>query len=182
MLEEYPDGIRLLLARDVAPERILAAFAADHGDVLSASQALETLDSWIRVGQAGAWGFAIDNSFLGIADVGPLARGLSAGTDVVLVDTGPNFDHFYYFADGADIVSFEPLLSYYRDGDDPDRLVAPMRQAGLVVDPPADDEDSDSDDDPRAAVLEMLTLAFGIRLPGDVALGPLLTAEPGARG
>jgi hypothetical protein len=180
MLEEYPDGIRLLLARGVTPERILEAFGADPSDAvpLSAEQALETLDSWVQVGQTGEWGFAIDNSSPVIAESGLLTRALSAGTDVALVETGPNFDHFYYFADGTEVTSFEPLLSYYRDGTDPDRFVSQMREAGLPVEPPDDDDDDEGD--PRLAVLEMLTLALGIRLPTDVAMGPLLTAAAGA--
>jgi len=178
MLEEYPDGIRLLLARGVTPERILEAFGADPGSArpLSAEQALETLDSWVQVGQVGEWGFVIDNSFLDITESEPIARGLSAGTDVALVETGPNFDHFYYFADGTEVTSFEPLLSYYRGGADPDRFVPQMREAGLAVEPP--DEDAEGEAGPRLAVLEMLTLAFGIRVPRDVATGPLLTASP----
>ncbi len=55
-----------------------------------------------------------------------------------------------------------------------------MMQAGLNVDQPDEDDDEDQNlgDDLRVALLEMLTLALGIRSPRDVALGPLLTAQP----
>lgn len=177
MSEEYPYGIRLSFARGVTPERVIKAFGADPGaaETLSAEQALETLTSWVQVGRTGEWAFAIDNSSLGAEETGRIARELSAGTDLVLFETGPNFDHFYYFSDGREVTSFEPLLSHYRDGSDPDRFVSQMRQAGLNVDPPPDDDDFDNNT--RTAVLEMLTLAFGIRLPRDVALGPLPTVE-----
>lgn len=179
MSEEYPYGIRLAFARGVTPERVIEAFGADPGaaQALSAEQALETLTSWVQVGRAGQWAFAIDNSSLGAEETGRIARALSAGTDLALFETGPNFDHFYYFADGDEVTSFEPLLSHDRHGSDPDRFVSQMRQTGLNVDPPAED-DEDFGNDTRTAVLEMLTLAFGIRLPRDVALGPLLTVEP----
>lgn len=98
-----------------------------------------------------------------------------ADTDLALFETGPNFDHFFYFSDGDEATSFEPLLSHYRDGSDPDRFVPQMRQAGLNVDPPPEDDDFAADT--RTAVLEMLTLALGIRLPRDVALGPLPTVR-----
>jgi hypothetical protein len=46
-----------------------------------------------------------------------------------------------------------------------------MRQAGVRLD------DDDAIKDPVIAVLDMVTLALGIRLSGDVALGPLLTVQ-----
>lgn len=80
-------------------------------------------------------------------------------------------DHFYYFVDGDMVTSFEPLLAHYGSGSGPDRFVPQMRLAGLSVEPPPDDgadQHSDSagpERDPRIALLEMLTLALGIRLP-----------------
>jgi hypothetical protein len=86
---------------------------------------------------------------------------------------------FYYFADGTEVTSFEPLMARDRFGSDPDRFVSQMRQAGLRVDPPADDDDNELERDSGIAVLEMLTLALGIRLSREVAIGPLLTVQPG---
>ncbi len=178
MPEEYPDGVRLLFARGVTPERVIEAFGADPAaaEPLPADQALETLTSWVQVGRVGEWAFAIDNSSLDAEESGRISRMLSAGTELALFETGPNFDHFYYFADGDEVTSFEPLLSHYREGSDPDRFVPQMRQAGLNVDPPPEDDDAFGGDT-RIAVLRMLTLALGIRLPRRVALGPLRTVE-----
>ena len=54
-----------------------------------------------------------------------------------------------------------------------------MRQVGLVVDPPADAVGA-PEAGPRVTLLEMLTSALGIRLPAEVALGPLLTVQRGS--
>jgi Family of unknown function (DUF6461) len=178
MPQEYSYGIRLLFVRSRTPEQVLRALGADPASAqwLSAQQALETLNSWVQVGRTGEWAFAIDNSDLGITDYRRIMPALSAGTDLALFETGPNFDRFYYFADGAEVTSFEPLLSHERYGTNPDRFIPQMRQVGLNVDPPPEDDDSDGET--RLPLLEMLTLALGIRLTRDVALGPLLTAEP----
>lgn len=187
MPEEYPIGNRLMFVRGVIPERVIQAFGADPAAarMLSAEAALETLNSWVRVGHTGEWSFASDNWSVDIYDYQCIVQELSAGTDLALVETSPNMDHFYYFVDGAEVMSFEPLLAHDRGGSDPDRFVPQMRQTGLSVDPPADDGIEPFPDDagpwrnPRIALLEMLTMALGIRLPRDVALGPLCTVQPG---
>lgn len=104
---------------------------------------------------------------------------LSAGTDLVLFLAGMELDYFFYFADGAVVTSFEPLMSAWRDGTDPDRFVPQMAQVGLDVEPPADDDESEQEPSPAIALLEMLTLALGIRLSREMAMGPLLTARSG---
>ena len=86
-------------------------------------------------------------------------------------------DQFFYIADGVEVTSFEPLLAFDRDGSDPDRFVPQMRQAGLSVDRSRDRAGPQRS--PRVAVLEMLTLALGIRLTREVAMGPLPTVQPG---
>ncbi len=47
------------------------------------------------------------------------------------------------------------------------------------MDPRPDDDDDELERSPRIAVLEMLTLALGIRLSREVAIGPLLTVQLG---
>ena len=76
-------------------------------------------------------------------------------------------------------------MAWYRYGTEPDRFLPQMRQAGLETEAP---DPSLSGDDPAAdpaeeyhdylvATLDMLTLALGIRLPANVASGPLLTVQ-----
>lgn len=135
---------------------------------------IDTEHPWIRVGTTGDWGFAIDWSSSGWGGYEEdAARALSVGTDVVWVNFNMSLDGLWYYADGAEVTSFEPLGAWERSGTEPDRFLPAMRQAGLRVDLPEEDDFRN----PRAAVLEMLTLALGIRLPRDVALGSLLTVQ-----
>lgn len=183
-----PMGGCLMFARGAAPERVMAAFAMNPANarLVPASQAEESLryddwletnppeHPWIRVGTSGDWGFAIDWSCCGWGGYEEdAARELSAGADVAWVNFNMSLDYFHYFADGAEVTSFEPLGAWDRFGTEPDRFLTAMRQAGLRVDLPEDHDFRN----PRAAVLQMLTLALGIQLPRDVALGPLLTVQ-----
>jgi hypothetical protein len=176
--EEY-EFAGLLFARGATPERLIEAFAGDPTAALqlTAEVAYQTPNyPWIRVGEAGGWAFAINYSPLDLE--GP-ALELSAGTEVARFEMGVNADYFYFYADGAEVTSFEPLLAYDRGGTDPDRFLAAMRRAGLDVDPPSDtDDDDELDQDLRIALLYMLTLALGIKVPREVGLGPLLTFQP----
>lgn len=177
--EEYPNGIRLTFVRGISPERITAALGADPRDSrwLTAEVTYETLGHpFARVGRSGEWAFCIDNCFFNVGDFSPTARELSARTELALMDSLTS-DYFFYFADGTEVTSFEPLLAFDRGGSDPDRFVDQMRQVGLDVEQPPDDA-ALSDVNPEIATLDMLTLAFGIRLSRDVALGPLATVRP----
>jgi hypothetical protein len=178
--EEYPNGIRLTFVRGISPERITAALGADPADSrqLTAEVTYETLGQpWARVGRSGEWAFCIDNCFFDVDGFSPAARELSAGTELALLDSLLTSGYFFYFADGTEVTSFEPLLAFDRRGSAPDRFVAQMREVGLDVEQPPDDAPL-SHVNPRIATLDMLTLAFGIRLSRDVALGPLATARP----
>jgi hypothetical protein len=178
--EEY-DFAGLIFARGATPERLIEVFGADPAAALlvTAEVAYETFGHlWIRVGQAGEWAFAINCS----RSLGRPALELSAGTEVALFEMGPNLDYFYFYADGVEVTSFEQMMAYDRGGTDPDRFIASMRRAGLPVDRPPDADDDDApyglDWDPPIALLDMLTLALGIKVPREVGLGPLLTFQP----
>jgi hypothetical protein len=177
---EYYDGVSLLFARGATPERLTEVFGADPATArpLTAEVTYETPGyPWVRVGQSGEWAFAINQSAFDIE--GP-AQELSAGTEVALFQMGPNLDYFYFYADGVTVTQFEPLMAYDRAGTDPDRFLASMRQAGLPVDPPDTDteEVAEPEGDPRIALLDMLTIALGIEVSGEVGLGELPTFQP----
>jgi hypothetical protein len=174
--QEYPSGIRLMFARAVTPERVFETFGADPADVrvLTAAAAHDTVAyPWVRAGRAGDWVFSIDSCLTGPFGIEPLACRLSAGTDLALFDAYASY--FAYYTNGSETTSFEPGTSEWRNGSDPDRFTPYMRQAGLNVDPPADD--AAPREDPDLALLNMLTLTLGIELPRDQALGPLPTAH-----
>jgi hypothetical protein len=178
-------------ARGASPERVMRAFGMNPAKAFLAPDAWEARSlpypdyqqtyppehPWIRVGTTGGWGFALDESSSGFGDYEEeAASALSAGTEAVLLTHTASIDGFSYYADGSEVTAFEPLRAWERWGTDPDRILPYMRQTGLPVDPPPPGS-YPSLVNPRIAVLEMLTLAFGIRLPREAALGPLLTAQ-----
>jgi hypothetical protein len=167
-------GCALVFARGVTQDQVFEAFDLDP----SAAQ----LEDWVydpdyrrvRVGRLGAWTFAIDEWMESLhlslhgKDVG---ERLSAGTEVVVVSWTPKpNEDFEYWADGTLVTRFEAYRVYDRDGSEPDRFLREMRQVGMVTE--ADDAAEGPGDD-LIATLDMVTLALGIRLPEQVAMGPL---------
>ncbi|WP_371875101.1 hypothetical protein [Thermogemmatispora aurantia] len=72
-----------------------------------------------------------------------------------------------------------------RHGQHPDRLVEAMRQVVLRIEVPRETEAAwtQSASTPGLAALELLTRAFGIRLPAAAVEDPLLTVHvPPAQG
>lgn len=132
---------------------------------------------WIRVGTTGEWGFALDESASGFGDYAEdAAYALSAGTEAILVTHTASIDGFHYYADEIEVAAFEPLRAWERWGTDPDRFVPQMRTVGLAVSPPPPGSYPPFRN-PRIAALDMLTLALGVQLPREVALGRLLTVQ-----
>jgi hypothetical protein len=179
--EAYPHGLQLTFVRGATPERIIKAFGANPADAqwLTAEVAYGTLGQpCLRVGRTGEWVFSFDTCFIDMEGFTPTAQELSARTELARLESllSPS-GYFYYFADGEEVTSFEPLMSPWRYGTDPDRFVPQMRQVGLHVEPSPDDAPID-EDDPNIAALQMLTLALGIRLSREAALGPLRTVRP----
>lgn len=186
-------GGSLVFARKVPAAGVIESFGMDPAQarLLPASRAGEalrypvwdadtgsTLHPWIRVGQAGEWTFVIDSSLMRVSAAIDAIRELSLGTEVAWFTWNPEISYFRYFADGVEVTSFEPLLADDRYGTDPDRFVDAMRLAGLDPDPVPDDAPlPDEVPDYRTSLLNMLTLALGISVPREVALGPLLTVQ-----
>jgi hypothetical protein len=177
--EEY-EFAGLIFVREATPERLIEVFGADPAAALrlTAKATYEAFGyPWVRVGQAGEWAFAINDSL----DLEGPALELSAGTEVARFEMGPSLDYFYFYVDGVEVTSFEPLMAYDRGGTDPDRFIASMSQAGLPVNrrPDADDDRAYGLGwDPSLALLNMLTLALGIQVPREVGLGQLLAFQP----
>jgi hypothetical protein len=115
--------------------------------------------------------FAFDESSAGVGYEEDAAYALSAGTEAVLVTRAEALSYFRYYVDSVEITAFEPLLAWDRFGTEPDRFLPYMRRTGVRLD------DDDAVKDPVIAVLEMVTLALGISLSKDTALGPLLTVQ-----
>jgi hypothetical protein len=186
-------GGSLVFVRGVSAERVIEAFGMDPARalLLPASEADEalrypvwdtstgtTVHPWIRVGRSAEWTFAIDPSLMAASQTQGAVRELSLGTEAAWFSWNPNISYFRYFADGVLVTAFEPLLASDRQGSDPDRFLDQMRRAGLDPDPIPDDAPvPDVLPDYRIGLLDMLTLALGIRLPREVALGPLLTVQ-----
>jgi hypothetical protein len=174
--------IQLTFARGVSPERVIEAFGSDPADARLLTQDEANDDPgfpFARFGRSGEWAFALDDGCADPWESQRIETALSAGTEVVTYEINPARNYFRYYADGIEVTSFEPLLAHERYGSDPDRFVPLMRQVGLRTDLADDDDDFR---DPSIALLEMLTLAFGIRLSLEESAGPLLTVRPPLHG
>jgi hypothetical protein len=182
-------GGSFTFARGASPGQIMTAFGMNlaRARLVPASDVAQALHDpdwqrsyptehpWIRVGVAGEWGFALDESSAGYGGYENEAAGaLAAGTDVALLTHTQTIDDFSYSAGGTLVTGFEPMRGWERDGAEPDRFVEQMRQAGLRT---AVGDAVDDAVHPVVAVLRMLTIALGIRVPRNLALGPLLTVQ-----
>jgi hypothetical protein len=191
-------GATLIFTRGVSVERVIEVFGMDPAtaQLVPESQVDEVLPDpvyggghevtgpYLRVGRSGDWAFAIDPTYLSLyrhLDGDPVIQRLSAGTEVATITWTPKpNENLDYWVDGEWMTSFEPYMSYYRAGADPDRFVPEMRQVGLDTEPPGQEARSGEpteDQDPLIATLDMLTLALGIRLSEKTASGPLLTVQ-----
>jgi hypothetical protein len=181
-------GGSFVFAHGAPPERVMTAFGMNpiKARLVPVSDVGEALHDpgwrrthppehpWIRVGVAGEWGFAIDESSSGYGGYEDgAARELSEGTQAVLFTHTQTIDYFHYYVDGTEVTAFEPLGAWERFGTEPDRFAVQMRQVGLRTD--IDDDDDVAD--PVTGLLDMLTVALGIWVSRDVALGSLLTVQ-----
>lgn len=166
----------LIFARDVEEGEMFEAFGADPAAARMEGGLFDPDCSRVRAGRVGAWTFAVDDHLvsLDLAMHGKnVGQRLSARTEAVVIEsTAKPTEHFEYWADGVQVVSFEPYRPFDRHGSDPDRFLAEMRQVGMVTE--AGDE-ADGPEDDLLAALDLATLALGIQLPGQVATGPLAT-------
>jgi hypothetical protein len=183
----------LILARGATPDRIIEAFGLDAtvARFLPESRAAEApscavpgadinlAQPWLRAGQAGDWGFAIDQSALSADQYDEVARDRSRASEVVEIFRAMELSGVEYLVDGAVVTSFEPGAEWDRAGSRPDQFLREMRAAGLATERPgAPGTGGGAEErDPLVPALGMLTRALGIRLPGHVVRGPLLTVQ-----
>jgi hypothetical protein len=166
----------LIFARDVTQDEVFEAFDLDPSSARMEDWVDDPDHRQVRVGRLGAWTFAIDEwlESLDLALHGKnVGERLSAGTEAVVVSWTPKpNENFEYWADGTLVTMFEAYRACDRVGSEPDRFLREMRQVGMVTE--ADDAAEGPEDDLIAA-LDLVTLALGIRLPEQVAMGPLAT-------
>jgi hypothetical protein len=193
---EFGLALCLIFARGVTPQRIIEAFGLDPAvaQLLPESRAHEAPacivpdaditmgQSWVRAGQAGEWGFAIDQSALNAEYYDEVACDLSQGSEAVEIFRAMELTGVEYLADGSVVTSFEPGAEWDRAGSRPDQFLPEMRAAGLATEVPGDADfagagDGSGDGDPLVPALTMLTRALGIRLSAEEVRGPLLTVQ-----
>ncbi|RAQ93923.1 hypothetical protein A4R35_00160 [Thermogemmatispora tikiterensis] len=192
----------LLLVRRADPEHLLHHWVTWSGadpasaQVLTRDEAWAQLPApsaaWLRAGQAGEWAVLL------VSQQPPAdwqqwqwLQELAAETELIELSRhftrGLCFDQLAYAVNGELVTAFDPVHPASRHGQDPDRLVEAMRQVGLRVTVPSEEEaEAERDQDaptPELAALELLTRALGIQLPAAVVEGPLLTVRvPPAQG
>jgi hypothetical protein len=186
----------LTFVRDRTPDQVIEAFGMrpEAARMLTAAAAWDRFPPdgppWIRVGESAGWTFAVEEvSLLGLAT--GLAARLSAGTEMAQVfwTAKPTTD-LRYLADGVLVTAYEPGMEWDRAGRNPDRFLPEMRALGLRVERPVPPDRVPGEprpprpparQDPLIASLDLLTAALGIRLPEEVALGPLRTVQRDTR-
>jgi hypothetical protein len=169
-------GCALIFARDVTEDEVFRAFGLDPSSAQMESWSFDPWHRRVRVGQAaGEWAFAIDESLVSLdlaLHAKNVGRRLSTGTEAVVVSwTAKPTENFEYWADGTLVTSFEPYRASDRYGSEPDRFLHEMRLLGMLAE--ADEEDHLEGD--LTATLNLATLALGIWLPRQIAMGPLAT-------
>lgn len=169
-------GCALIFARDVEQDEMFGAFGLDPTSAQTEEWVFDPRRARVRVGRTGDWTFAIDEHMISL-DLAMHAKNvagwLSPGTEVVTVDwTAKPTEHFAYWADGIQVTALEPYRAFDRIGSDPDRFLREMRQVGMLTEP---DDDADGPGNPLIAALNLATLALGIRLSEEAAMGPLAT-------
>ncbi|MGP3921184.1 DUF6461 domain-containing protein [Nonomuraea sp. 10N515B] len=100
----------------------------------------------------------------------PLPEALSQGTEMARVITGITMDeHFVYSVDGVVVTEFEPFFPGDRNGSDPDRLLAHMRELDMPPDGEVDTRTS------TALAIALATRATGVTLtPTHYAAEPIV--------
>jgi hypothetical protein len=189
---ELEFGGCLTFVRDISEEHLISEFGMDPSAAVmmpedeAVTAYVPDIKSpprpWIRVGEAGSWTFAIEYvSIMGFVDEVGLRASLGTEAAVFAWTPKPNHDVFY-LRDSVTVTQFESGIWWERFGSDPDVFLPAMRQLGFQTEQPQlprSRAEILADPDPIIASLELLTLALGIQVSGELARGPLLTVRQG---
>ncbi|MFB4318413.1 DUF6461 domain-containing protein [Actinomadura sp. 21ATH] len=126
---------------------------------------------WARFGGYGAWTFVLED----MTDLGMRAvAALSAGTQAAYVSWTPKVTYeVAFYEHGRCVTAFEPMMEWSLRGDEPERFAQQMRALGIM--PRPDDWRTGAYPNGLVHMLAFLTLVAGVRIPEEVAHGPLLT-------
>ncbi|MGC0418000.1 DUF6461 domain-containing protein [Embleya sp. AB8] len=162
---------------DVATAAMKSPIDANHwiediADELG-HQAVADREWVIRAGEADGWAFAVEDGGVRGIDSEVLAA-VSAGTVAMSTYRSINAENLFIYAEfGSLLCGFDTPLD--RWGDEPDRLVPQLIQAGLLL-PDGADPDRGIGEEQRLTQ-RMMHTEFGVTLPrADVEHGELLTA------
>ncbi|NMO03840.1 hypothetical protein HH308_21745 [Gordonia sp. TBRC 11910] len=170
-------GYCLTLVSNVDADGLLSALGAHRiGDVTGVGELNEpSYTAWdeyggdeLVVGVAtldDGWAMMLEeNGYLGIT--GTLMQPVSVGREIVAhyrnVDA---LDHFVWWRDGIDELSFEPLFATSRSGAQPDGLLDVMRDVGFRVDDP---DTAVTEFDHTAAAFALAERITGVTITADL--------------
>ncbi|MEV8087486.1 DUF6461 domain-containing protein [Streptomyces nigra] len=184
--DEMELGYWVLFARGLSPADLLTRLGLDVDPNLVLTRedandlADETGDVVIRAGAGGGWAYALVEGGPAGQDSSDVVGRLSRGTEAVDVWRTVNAHRSLGYAqDGRLVCRFEPGRPHERTGTDPDRLVAAMREAGLLpADGTSPGEGPADVDQPELRALALAESVFRLDLPrAEVLDGRLLSAR-----
>ncbi|MEV4164016.1 DUF6461 domain-containing protein [Nonomuraea dietziae] len=123
--ERESDGFSATFVRNLSAEEALRRIGVTPGDVSGEGG----IEAWAASGGA----VLVDYGYV------ELPEALSRGTEAATVFSGFGEEDFVYTVDGVVVTRFELYLPDWRQGSDPDRLLAHMRDLGM----PVEEEDPD---------------------------------------
>jgi hypothetical protein len=119
--EEHSDGFCATFVRGLSPEEAFRRIGAIPDDISG--------DWGIEARAASGGTVLIDYGYAMLSEL------ISRGTTAATVFTNGSLDEdFVYSVDGVVVTKFEPHSPDWRRGSDPDRLLAQMREVGILLD------------------------------------------------
>jgi hypothetical protein len=126
----------------------------------------------VRAWRSGEWTVVIEASDVRLPE---MVEALAANTEAIVIFSNVNaWSGFSYLVDGEMMTAFDPLTPDWREGNDPDRFVEAMRDAGF--DPDGDPDEDIDPDRPGGSLFLLAARLTGVVLTSEIFNGPL----PGA--